>query len=38
MRKPDISKAIKILNWKPTVSRKEGLQQTFKHYKSILEL
>ncbi|MFL2665774.1 MAG: NAD-dependent epimerase/dehydratase family protein, partial [Flavobacteriaceae bacterium] len=38
MRKPDISKAIKILNWKPLVSRKKGLEQTFKHYKSILEL
>jgi len=36
MRKPDISKAIKILNWEPIVSRKEGLEQTFRHYKSIL--
>ena len=36
-RKPDISKAIKILNWKPIISRKEGLEQTFRHYKSILE-
>ena len=38
MRKPDISKARKILNWKPIVSREEGLKQTFKYYKSILEL
>ena len=38
MRKPDILKAIKILNWKPVVSTEEGLEKTFKHYKSILEL
>ena len=35
-RKPDISKAIKILDWKPIVSRKEGLRKTYKYFKSIL--
>jgi len=36
MRKPDISKAKKILDWKPIVSRKEGLEKTFKHFRHIL--
>ncbi len=36
MRKPDISKAKKILHWKPIVSRKEGLEKTFKHFRHIL--
>jgi dTDP-glucose 4,6-dehydratase len=35
-RKPDISKAMKILDWKPIVLRKEGLERTFKYFKSIL--
>ena len=34
-RKPDITKAIKILNWKPKVCRKEGLKNTFKYFKSL---
>jgi dTDP-glucose 4,6-dehydratase len=36
MRKPDISLAMKILDWKPKISRKEGLNQTFKYFKSLL--
>ncbi len=36
MRKPDISLAMKILDWKPKISRKEGLNQTLKHFKSLL--
>ena len=36
-RKPDISKAMKILDWKPLISRKEGLEKTFKYFKSILK-
>ena len=36
MRKPDISKAMRILDWKPIVPRKEGLERTFKYFKSIL--
>ena len=35
-RKPDISKAMKILDWKPIVLRKEGFERTFKYFKSIL--
>ena len=34
-RKPDIAKAIKILNWQPHVSRKKGLENTFNYFKSI---
>ena len=37
-RKPDISKAMRILDWKPIVTRKEGLEKTFKYFKSILGL
>jgi len=37
MRKPDISKAKKILGWSPIVSRKEGLEITFKYFKSIIK-
>ena len=32
-RKPDICKAIKILNWQPKVSRKKGLKKTFEYFK-----
>jgi len=31
-RKPNISKAKKLLNWKPTISLKEGLELTWKSY------
>ena len=34
-RKPDITKAIKILNWKPEISRKKGLEYTFKYFKKL---
>ena len=34
-RKPDISKAMKILNWKPLVSRKKGLENVFSYFKSL---
>tara|TARA_Y100000766_G_scaffold277979_1_gene284136 strand:+ start:1007 stop:1978 length:972 start_codon:yes stop_codon:yes gene_type:complete len=34
-RKPDITKAINILNWKPEVSRKKGLENTFKYFKKL---
>lgn len=34
-RKPDINKAIKILNWRPQVSRKKGLESTFNYFKSL---
>jgi dTDP-glucose 4,6-dehydratase len=35
-RKPDISRAKEVLNWKPTVSRKEGFQKTFEYFKEVL--
>ena len=34
-RKPDITKAMKILNWHPQVSRKKGLKNTFNYFKSL---
>ena len=34
-RKPDITKAIKILNWQPLVSRKKGLENAFNYFKSL---
>ena len=34
-RKPDITKAMKILNWQPLVSRKKGLENTFNYFKSL---
>ena len=36
-RKPDISKAKKILEWEPIISRKEGLEKTLKYFKSIIK-
>jgi len=34
-RKPDITKAMNILNWKPKVCRKEGLEKTFNYFRSL---
>ncbi|HEV3224208.1 MAG TPA: UDP-glucuronic acid decarboxylase family protein [Puia sp.] len=34
-RKPDISKAKKILQWEPRVGRKEGLKITYDYFKSL---
>ena len=34
-RKPDITKAIKILNWQPQISRKKGLKNTFSYFKGL---
>ena len=34
-RKPDITKAMNILNWKPKVSRKKGLKNTLKYFRSL---
>ena len=34
-RKPNITKAMKFLNWRPKISRKEGLANTFKYFKSL---
>lgn len=34
-RQPDISKAKKILDWEPKISRKEGLKITYEYFKSL---
>ncbi len=34
-RKPDISKAKKLLDWEPMVSLEEGLEKTIEYYKSM---
>ena len=34
IRKPDLSLAKKILNWKPKVERKEGILKTFNFFKN----
>ena len=34
-RKPNITKAMNILNWKPKVSRKKGLENTFNYFRSL---
>ncbi|BDD03124.1 UDP-glucuronic acid decarboxylase family protein [Aureibacter tunicatorum] len=36
-RKPDISRAEKILGWSPKVSRKEGLEKTLDYFNSLPE-
>jgi len=36
-RKPDITRAKKILEWKPTVSRADGLKVTYDYFKSLPE-
>ena len=37
-RRPDISLAQKLLDWKPIVSRSEGLKQTLAYFKQAMEL
>ena len=34
-RKPDITKAMKILNWRPHVSRQRGLEYTFNYFRTL---
>ena len=34
-RKPDITKATNILNWKPKISRKKGLENTLRYFKTL---
>lgn len=34
-RQPDISRAIKVLNWKPQIDRAEGLKRTYEYFKSL---
>jgi dTDP-glucose 4,6-dehydratase len=37
MRRPDISKAKRVLGWEPKVSLEEGLQETVGYFKSVLD-
>lgn len=34
-RRPDITKAKKILNWEPKISRSEGMRRTFEYFKGL---
>jgi dTDP-glucose 4,6-dehydratase len=34
-RQPDISKAMEVLGWQPTIGRKEGLKITYDYFKSL---
>jgi len=34
-RKPDISKAKKILNWEVTIGREEGMKKTYNYFKNL---
>lgn len=34
-RKPDITKARKLLNWEPVISRKEGLKRTYEYFRNL---
>ena len=36
-RKPDISRAVKLLGWEPTVSLKEGLERTIDYFRELKE-
>ena len=36
-RRPDITKARKILNWEPLIGREEGLKITYEYFKSLPE-
>ena len=36
IRKPDISRAKKILNWKPRTNIKDGLEQTYNYFKKTI--
>jgi dTDP-glucose 4,6-dehydratase len=35
-RRPDITKAWKLLNWKPKISLENGLEETIKYFSNIL--
>ncbi len=37
-RKPEIKKAIEILDWRPKISRTEGLKKALKYYKDLILL
>lgn len=35
-RRPDISKALDLMNWKPTIQLKEGLIKTIEYFKTVI--
>jgi UDP-glucuronate decarboxylase len=35
-RKPDISKTIEALGWRPTISLREGLERTVEYFKEVI--
>jgi dTDP-glucose 4,6-dehydratase len=37
VRQPDTTKAQTILNWRPKISRQEGLERTYQYFKQILK-
>ncbi len=37
VRKPDITRAKKVLNWEPKVERKEGFQYTHEYFKTVVK-
>jgi len=37
VRKPDISRARKLLGWEPKVNRHEGLKRTMEHFRSRIQ-
>jgi len=37
IRRPDISKAIEYLGWKPKVNRAEGLQKTLAYFRNKIQ-
>jgi dTDP-glucose 4,6-dehydratase len=34
VRKPDITRARKLLGWEPRVPRSEGLRRTYEHFRA----
>jgi dTDP-glucose 4,6-dehydratase len=38
VRRPDVSKAYRLLGWEPKVSRQEGLRRTFSYFEASVEM
>ena len=38
VRRPDIKKAYKLINWKPLIKLDQGLDKTLKYFRSINDL
>ncbi len=37
-RKPDISRAKEVLNWTPSISRKEGLEKSYAYFREVVQV